>query len=127
LAANFKTITKACQEDAVESGSAKLGVTFTFEIDQTSPLVAAITKLGMGFSVKHGTKGKAQTFDLTQGELPLDGEDMSEVLDTRSLAKEAEESAAPATTELPTPGGDEPPPSVDTAEEKPKKKGRGKK
>ena len=91
LAVNFKAISKAAQEDAAEGNPAKIGVSFVFELDQTSPMVAAITKLKMSFSVKHSTEGKPQTYDLTQGELPLETDDMSEVFDTRSLAREKEE------------------------------------
>lgn len=88
FAANFKQLAKSAIEESEDGGSARIGSTFAFEIDLTSPLVAALTKLKMSFSVKHGTEGKPQTFDLTQGELPLDGDDMSQVLNPRSLTDE---------------------------------------
>lgn len=88
LANNFKHISKVAQEEAADGQPAKIGVTFAFELDQTSPLVAAITKLSMSYTVRHGTKGKPQTFDLTQGELPLDS-DLTSAFD-KSLEKEGE-------------------------------------
>jgi hypothetical protein len=90
LAANFKTISKTAQEEVAEGGNGKVKVSFSFEIDQTSPMVVAITGLSMSFSVKHGTKGKPQTYDLTQGELPLEGEDMTSVFDTKTTESEGE-------------------------------------
>jgi hypothetical protein len=89
FAANFKKLASTAIEEGADGGAQKIGATFTFEIDFTSPLVAAITKLKMGYSVRHGTEGKPQTHDLTQGELPLDIDDMSQVLNPKSLAEEA--------------------------------------
>lgn len=108
FAANFKQISKAAQEEQAEGGSARIGVAFNFEIDQTSPLVAAITKLSMGFSVKHKTEGKPQTFDLTQGELPLGDDDMTDVFNTKSLEEEAKEKDEPKPEE----GAENPPEPV---------------
>lgn len=96
LAANFRQISKSAQEELADGGSGKVAVSFAFEIDQTSPLVAALTKLKMSFSVKYATDGKPQTFDLTQGELPLDGDDMTEVMDVGSIARENKEAEAAA-------------------------------
>jgi hypothetical protein len=90
LAANFRIISKTAQEEVAEGGTGKVKVSFAFEIDQTSPMVVAITGLAMSFSVKHGTKGKPQTYDLTQGELPLEGEDMTSVFDTKTTESEAD-------------------------------------
>src|SRR6266567_2646738 len=60
FAANFKQLAKSAIEESEDGGSARIGSTFAFEIDLTSPLVAALTKLKMSFSVKHGTEGKPQ-------------------------------------------------------------------
>lgn len=89
LAANFNGLMKAAIEEGEDSGAAKIGAAFRFEIDFTVAQVAAITKLGLGYSVKHGTEGKPQTHDLTQGEFLAD--DMSVVFDTHSIEKEKEE------------------------------------
>lgn len=135
FAANFKQLAKSAIEEAEDGGSARIGSTFAFEIDLTSPLVAALTKLKMSFSVKHGTEGKPQTFDLTQGELPLDGDDMSQVLNPRSLTDEGkkEEKGDGASVEK-FPGGENPDPDAGgdvTAENTPgdaataPKRGRG--
>lgn len=107
FAANFKQLAKSAIEESDDGGSARIGSTFAFEIDLTSPLVAALTKLKMSFSVKHGTEGKPQTFDLTQGELPLDGDDMSQVLNPRSLTDETtkeEKGEGSPNPEPPAPG-----------------------
>lgn len=109
FAANFKTLAKTALEEGAEGGSARIGATFAFEVDFTSPLVAALTKIKMNFSVKHGTEGKPQTHDLTQGELPLDGDDMTPVFDTKKLAEEKK-------ADEPAPTGDTPPPSDTTGD-----------
>jgi hypothetical protein len=109
LAANFKGLIKAAIEEGEEAGAAKIGASFAFEIDVTAPQVAALTKLKLSFSVKHGTEGKPQTHDLTQGEF-LD-DDLSVVFDVKSLEKEKDEKPAPANEPPPIPadplaGGD---------------------
>lgn len=109
FAANFKTLAKTALEEGAEGGSARIGATFAFEVDFTSPLVAALTKIKMNFSVKHGTEGKPQTHDLTQGELPLDGDDMTPVFDTKKLAEEKK-------ADEPAPTGDTPPPPDTTGD-----------
>lgn len=102
FAANFKTLAKTALEEGAEGGSARIGATFAFEVDFTSPLVAALTKIKMNFSVKHGTEGKPQTHDLTQGELPLDGDDMTAVFETKKLTEEKKDDP-PAGDTAPTP------------------------
>lgn len=101
FAANFKQLARAAIDEGSDGGAAKIGATFAFEVDFTSPMVAALTKLKMSFSVRHGTEGKPQTYDLTQGELPLEGDDMSVVFDVKSLVTEAQEAAPPATEPAP--------------------------
>lgn len=86
LAANWKQICKAAQEEGADGNPARLAVAFNFELDQSAPTVAAFTKTAMSFSVKHGTKGKPRTHDLAQGEF-LD-EDMSVVFDVKGFEKE---------------------------------------
>jgi hypothetical protein len=133
FAANFKQLAKSAIEESEDGGSARIGSTFAFEIDLTSPLVAALTKLKMSFSVKHGTEGKPQTFDLTQGELPLDGDDMSQVLNPRSLTDEGkkEEKGDTPSSDAPPPGeGDVTPentPGDEAATPPARKRGRPKK
>lgn len=136
FAANFKQLAKSAIEESEDGGSARIGSTFAFEIDLTSPLVAALTKLKMSFSVKHGTEGKPQTFDLTQGELPLDGDDMSQVLNPKSLADESAEKEKEGGKVETFPAGEAPPagegdvtPENTPGDEAatPPKRGRGKK
>lgn len=137
FAANFKQLARAAIDEGADGGAAKIGATFAFEVDFTSPMVAALTKLKMSFSVRHGTEGKPQTYDLTQGELPLEGDDMSVVFDVKSLVTEAQEATPPATgpapNELPATGGDggtDTPPSGDGTQgdaTTPPKRKRGKK
>lgn len=88
FAANFKKLAKAALEEQADGGSARIGTTFAIEIDLTSPMVAALTKIKMSFSTKTSTDGKPQTIDLTQDELPLDEGDMSEVLEPGGLDRE---------------------------------------
>lgn len=90
LAANWKAICKAIQEEANEPGGvARLAVAFNFEVDQTAPTVAAFSKSKMSFSVKHSTEGKPRTHDINQGEFL--GDDLSVVLDVKGFAREAAE------------------------------------
>ena len=92
FAANFKGLLKAALEEGEDSGAAKIGAAYAFEIDVTAPQVAALTKLKMSYSVKHGTDGKPQTHDLTQGEFLDENDEV--VLDASSLETEKAEAAA---------------------------------
>ncbi len=97
VAARYQKIAKAALEEGADGGAAKMGVTFGFEIDFTSPLVAALTKMKLSFSVRDVLEGKPQTVDLTQSNFydKLDeGDDMGKVLDTSSVERETEEDAA---------------------------------
>lgn len=95
VAARYKSIAKAAIEEGEEGGAAKMGVSFTFEIDFTSPLVAALSKMKLSFSVRNVLEGKPQTVDLTQSDFydKLD-EDMAKVLDVSSIERETEEDEA---------------------------------
>ena len=132
LAANFKKIAQVALEEGADGGTAKIGLTFSLEVDFTSPMVAALTKIALGYSVRHGTTGKPMTHDLTQGELPGLESDMTAVLDTGSIdrekaeAKEAEEKAkreakeaedktdAPDGTVPPNPTASDAPPATES-------------
>ena len=94
LAANWKAICKAAQENQEPDGGgrAELAIGFGFTLDQTAPMIAAISKIKMAFSVKHSTEGRPITHDLSQGEF-LD-EDMSVVFQTGGIEKEKAEAAA---------------------------------
>jgi hypothetical protein len=95
VAARYKNIAKAALEEGEEGGAAKMGVSFSFEIDFTSPLVAALTKMKLSFSVRNVLEGKPQTVDLTQSNFydKLD-EDMGKVLDTGLVEREVAEADA---------------------------------
>lgn len=95
VAARYKNIAKAALEEGEEGGAAKMGVSFSFEIDFTSPLVAALSKMKLSFSVRNVLEGKPQTVDLTQSDFyeKLD-EDMGKVLDVSSVERETEEDEA---------------------------------
>jgi len=100
FAANFKGLLKAALEEGEDSGSAKIAANFGFEIDVTAPQVAALTKLGLKYSVKHGTTGKPQTHDLTQGEfLDDDGSVVVSDADLDKEKKDAEEAEEKAKIE----------------------------
>lgn len=90
LAANFKTIMKTALEEGEDTSKASVSLAFNFTIDMTAPTVATIAAHKLSFSVKHETKGKPQTHDLSQGEF-LD-DDMNVVLDVKGFT---EENAAP--------------------------------
>ncbi len=83
FAANFKGLMKSAVEEGEDGGAARIGATFKFEIDVTVPQVAALSKNALNYSVKHGTEGKPQTHDLTQGEF-LD-EENDVILDTHAI------------------------------------------
>jgi hypothetical protein len=90
LAANFKIICKTALEEGEDGGKAQVALAFGFTLDLTAPTVATIAAHKLGFSVKHETKGKPQTHDLSQGEF-LD-DDMNVVLNIKGFE---EENAAP--------------------------------
>lgn len=97
VAARYQKIAHAALQEGADGGDAKLGVTFAFEIDFTSPMVAALTKMKLSFSVRNSLEGRPQTVDLTQNDFfdKLDeGDDMGKVLDTSSVERETEEDAA---------------------------------
>lgn len=108
LAFNWKNICKVTQEEAADGNPAKCKLTFSFELDQSAPSVAAIAGLGLSYSVKFGTKGKPQTCDINQADL-FDGDDVGTALNVESL--EAENA----------------PPVEEPKEDKPKKPKKGKK
>lgn len=86
FAANFKGLMKSAVEEGEDGGAARISATFKFEIDVTVPQVAALSKNALNYSVKHGTEGKPQTHDLTQGEFLDENDDV--VLDTHALEAE---------------------------------------
>lgn len=87
LAANWRMIAKtAMEERGEEGGTAQISIGFGFTLDLSAPTVATIVSHKLGFSVKHETKGKAQTHDINQGEF-ID-EDMNVVLDVKGFEKE---------------------------------------
>lgn len=109
LAANWKAICKAAQEEAAEGGKAELPISFAFTLDQSAPSVAALTKLKMSFSVRHETTGKPKTHDTNQGEF-LD-DDLGVVLDVGSVAAESAPPPEPETPAEPEAGSGEAPPA----------------
>lgn len=69
LAFNWKNITKIAAEEAAEGGKAAVACSFSFEIDQSAPTVAAIGGQRLGYSAKFSTKMKPRIVDLNQAEL----------------------------------------------------------
>jgi hypothetical protein len=106
LAHNWLKLCKTAQETKEDGDPAKVKAGFAFELDQSAPLVAAITKCKMSFSATHSTESKPITKDITQGEFL--GDDMSVILDTSSLDKEMQESEKPAAGEGGENGAGEP-------------------
>lgn len=117
LAGNWRQICKANREEADDGGVPKLGISFTFELDQTAPQVVAVTKMKMSFSVKHSTSGAPKVHDINQGEF-LD-EDMAVVFDTKSLGKESEEAKSAPVETAAAAEGDAPVIDIPGAAEKP--------
>ena len=99
LAANWKKISKACQEEMEDGEAARMGVSFAFEIDQSAPSVAALTKIKMSHSVRNSTESKPKTHDVNQGVFL--GDDMSIVFDVKSLAEEQAPAEKPEEPEAP--------------------------
>lgn len=94
LAHNWLKLCKTAQEAHEDGDPAKVKAGFSFELDQSAPLVAAITKCKMSFSATHTTESKPITKDITQGEFLAD--DMSVILDTKALDREMEAAEKPA-------------------------------
>lgn len=107
LAANFKKIVRAALEQQADGEGAEITVGFKLPMNFSALTVAALGETAMSGSQKFGTKGKAKTHDLNQGDFL---EDLDEVLDTESLTAPKEEDApdapgdSPAPPEDPTPG-----------------------
>ncbi len=109
LAANFKSLMKTAVEEGDENGGkAQVSAAFGFTIDMTAIQVATIAAHKLGFSVKHETKGKPQTHDLSQGEF-LD-DNMEVVLNVVQFEKEnaapPEPEPEPEPAKDPAAGGD---------------------
>lgn len=100
FAAKYKKIVSQAVEEGQDGGEAKLGVTFAFTVDVTTPLAATLSNMKLSFSVRDVLTGKPKTVDLTQANFldKLDSEDdMTKVLDTSSVTREvAEQEAAEA-------------------------------
>lgn len=69
LAFNWKNISKIAAEEAAEGGKAAVACSFSFEVDQSAPTVAAIGGQKLGYSAKFSTKMKPRLVDLNQAEL----------------------------------------------------------
>lgn len=123
FAANFKKIAQRCMEEAEEQQPARVSIGFSFEVDMSAPTVAALAAHKMSFSVKHETKGKPQTIDLNQEELPL-GENIGGELDPHDPEPPPEEEQTQTPDESAVPPPDEPPAD---GENKVEKKSRRKK
>ena len=98
VAAKYQKIAKAALTEGADGGESKMKVTFAFEIDFTSPLVAALADMKLSFSVRDVLEGKPQTVDLTQANffevLEEQEADMTPVMDTGSVEREVEQAAA---------------------------------
>jgi len=114
-------------ENAIESETKEIDVTFKFGVNMSVPTIAAITDTKMSFSVKYESKGKAMSHDLNQPDLPLLGaEDLGSELSKESEAPplEQQEELPPS----PAPDEGETPPNVEPfPDEKAGKKKGGKK
>jgi hypothetical protein len=97
LAHNWKKLCRQTQEELAESNPGRVKVSFTFELDQSAPTVAAFTKIAMSFSRTEKTEGKAQSRDINQGD--FFNEDLGDVLDTAKL--ETETAPPPEEPEIP--------------------------
>lgn len=69
LAFNWKNISKIAAEEGAEGGKAAVACSFSFEVDQSAPTVAAIGAQKLGYSAKFSTKMKPRLVDLNQAEL----------------------------------------------------------
>ncbi len=125
FAANFKMVMKTAMEEAKSAeetgsdGKAQVTLGFSFTVDMTAPTVATLAAHKLSFSVKHETKGKAQTHDINQGEF-LDDQ-MGVVLDIKGFA---EENSTPADPEVPADPGDGTGPAATAPKKKRSKKGK---
>ena len=69
MAKKWLKICKVTQQNIEDNGDGVLKITFTFEIDQSVPTTAAISKNSVAFSAgTEKSEGYAQTCDLTQGD-----------------------------------------------------------
>jgi hypothetical protein len=85
LAYNWKKICHTAHEEANDGNPARVKLSFTFEVDQSAPTVAAIAAHALSFGVQHKTKGKPMTHDTAQGDF---FEDFGDALDTEAFGKE---------------------------------------
>lgn len=102
LAHHFKKICKRTQEELADGSPARLKISFSFEIDQSAPTVAAIGETSMSFSSKESSKGKPKTFDINQGEF------FNEDLELASIEEESAEHEQAPTPEPDAPHTDIP-------------------
>lgn len=102
LAANFKKIVRAALEQQADGEGAEITVSFKLPMNFSALTVAALGETAMSGSQKFGTKGKAKTHDLNQGDFL---ENLDEVLDTESLTAPKDEEDGQTTTETAPPDG----------------------
>lgn len=119
LAANFKKIVRAALEQQADGEGAEITVSFKLPMNFSALTVAALGETAMSGSQKFGTKGKAKTHDINQGDFL---ESLDEVLDTESLTAPPEKPDAPA-GESPTPP-EGPTPGEEQGHPKKKKKSK---
>lgn len=100
LGSNWKKICKEIREEQENNNPAKLGVSFSFEIDQTDRGTAAVGKVKMSFSVRHTTTSSPEERVLAQSELFPDAP-IALDLDTRGARQPAEKPAAKLTSVAP--------------------------
>jgi hypothetical protein len=71
LAQNWHGICRVCHERGTDAKPAQTNVSFSFTIDQTAPLVAAIARIRMKYGISFSSVGGPQSHDISQGELDL--------------------------------------------------------
>ena len=118
LAANFKKIVRAALEQQADNEGAEITVSFKLPLNFSALTVAALGETAMSGSQKFGTKGKAKTHDLAQGDFM---DKLDDVLDTESFTAQPEEEKQTETPAAP----DEPTPGEEQGHAKPKKKKKG--
>ncbi len=82
LAHNWKKIVRAALEQQADGDGAEITVNFSIPMNFSALTVAALGETKMSGSQKFGSKGKAKTHDLNQGDFL---ESLEEILDTESL------------------------------------------
>lgn len=82
LAHNFKKIVRAALEQQADGDGAEITVSFSLPMNFSALTVAALGETKLSGSQKFGSKGKAKSHDLNQGDFL---EDLEEVLNTESL------------------------------------------